>query len=65
MANNGGRIFGLFDEVMGFFSQHGIFNARAKIIECKELRDMLRLYNCDDLRRETGLFIACFKHFLT
>ena len=56
MANNGGRIFGNFDEVMGFFAQHGIFHSRTKITECKELRDMLRLYNGDDLRRETGIY---------
>ena len=54
MANNGGRIFGIFDEVMGFFNMHGIYNIRTKVTECKEYRDLLRLYSCDDLRRETG-----------
>ena len=54
MANNGARTFGNFDEIMGCFGQHGIFQNRSKVTECKELRDMLRLYNGDDLRRETG-----------
>ena len=57
MANNGVRTFGNFDEVMGFFGQHGIFRNRTKVTECKELRDLLRLYNGDDLRRETGIVL--------
>ena len=57
MANNGARTFGNFDEVMGFFGQHGIFQNRTKVTECKELRDLLRLYNGDDLRRATGIVL--------
>ena len=55
MANNRARIFGNFDEIMGFFESYGIFQNRTKVTDCKELRDILHLYNGDDLRRETGL----------
>ncbi|XP_066920422.1 uncharacterized protein [Clytia hemisphaerica] len=53
MAANGSRIFALQDEVMGFFTAHGILSQSAKIAEGRQLRDFLTLYDGGELNRET------------
>lgn len=54
MAANGSRIFALQDEVMGFFTAHGILSQSTKIAEGRQLRDFLTLYDGGELNRETG-----------
>lgn len=54
MASNGSRILALQDEVMGFFTSHGILSQATKVVEGRQLRDFLTLYDGGELNRETG-----------
>lgn len=55
-TNNGGRMLGLHDETVSFFTSYNMMSPKLKLTDGKELRDFLRMYGCDSIKRETGMF---------
>jgi len=55
LASNGGRLLGLYDELLSFFVAHGIVNVtqKGKISENKEQQELLVMFNGKNKRRYT------------
>jgi len=52
MANNGGSIIGLHDELMSFFQATNIYVAGKKVSN-ENQTEFLSMFNCGEKRRET------------
>ena len=54
LASNGGRIYGLYDELLSFFASHNILSSKSqKISDNKEQQDLLSMFNGKGKRRFT------------
>ena len=55
MANNGGRIYGLFDELVSFFSTMNMYSSsKGSVQENRECQVFLKLFTGKAKTRETG-----------
>jgi hypothetical protein len=55
MANNGGRIYGLFDELVSFFSTMNMYSSsKATVQDNREYQDFLKMFTGKVKTRETG-----------
>jgi len=59
MADNDGRLLGIFDELSAFLAKINIFNGKS-ICDSNELSMFLELYNGNGWSRNTGRFLFCF-----
>ena len=54
MANNGGRIYGLFDELVSFFSTMNMYSSsKATVQDNREYQDLLKMFTGKAKTRET------------
>ena len=54
LANSGGRILGLFDELLSFFSTMNMYSScRMQVTDSREYQDFLQLYTGKAKARET------------
>ena len=61
MADNDGRLLGIFDELSSFLTKITVFNGKS-ICDSNELSMLLELYNGNAWSRNTGkLFTKAFK----
>ena len=55
MANNGGRIYGLFDELVSFFSTMNMYSSsKGSVQDNREYQDFLKMFTGKAKTRETG-----------
>ena len=55
MANNGGRIYALFDELVSFFSTMNMYSSsKATVQDNREYQDFLKMFTGKAKTRETG-----------
>ncbi len=57
MAENGGRLFGLYDEMSAFLTKVKLYSSRG-LTDSHELAMFLELYNANPWTRTTGWFIT-------
>jgi hypothetical protein len=55
LAINGGRIYGLFDELISFFSTMNMYSsAKGQVQDNREYQDFLKMFTGKAKTRETG-----------
>ena len=55
MANNGGRVYGLFDELVSFFSTMNMYSSsKGSVQDNREYQDFLKMFTGKAKTRETG-----------
>ncbi len=55
LANNGGRIYGLFDELVSFFSTMNMYSsAKGQVQDNREYQDFLKMFTGKAKTRETS-----------
>ena len=55
MASNGGRIYGLFDELVSLFSMMNMYSSsKAAVQDNREYQDFLKMFTGKAKTRETG-----------
>ena len=59
MANNGGRIYGLFDKLVSFFSTMNMYlSSKAMVQDNREYQDFLKMFTGKAKTRETGMDLS-------
>lgn len=59
MAENGGRLLGLFDELSAFLTKIKLYSSRG-LTDSHELAMFLELYNSNPWTRTTGIYIFLY-----
>ena len=55
LANNGGRIYGLFDELISFFATMNMYSSsRSSVQDNREYQDFLKMFTGKSKNRETS-----------
>jgi hypothetical protein len=58
LANNGGKVIGLFDEFVSFFSTMNMYSAsKTQVQDNREYQDFLQMFTGKAKNRETGIYI--------
>ena len=58
LAQNGGKIYGLFDELISFFSSMNMYSAsKSAVQDNREYQDFLQLFTGKAKNRETSKYI--------
>ena len=66
MANNGGKIMGLFDELVSFFSTMNMYSAtKGQVQDNREYQDFLQLFTGKAKNRETSMLHLKSAFFVT
>jgi hypothetical protein len=61
LATNGGRIYGLFDELVSFFStMNSNSSAKGQVQDNREYQDFLKMFTGKAKTRETGESITIY-----
>ncbi len=59
LANNGGRIYGLFDELVSFFSTMNMYSSsKGQVQDNREYQDFLKMFTGKAKTRETGTCLS-------
>ena len=57
LANNGGHVYGLFDELVSFFSTMNMYNSsKSAVQDNREYQDFLKMFTGKAKNRETSKF---------
>ena len=55
LANNGARMYGVFDELLSFFASFNMVSSKnSKVSDSREYQEFLTLYNGTSKRRQTS-----------
>ena len=62
LANNGGRVYGLFDELVSFFSTMNMYSSSKS--DNREYQDFLKMFTGKAKHRETSKYSECCVNLL-